>query len=86
MDDNREKARQPGVMNPDSSSSSSLGAASMLAVDGVVPAAGYTLKPMAQILRQTTGLSSFLAYGLSGACNLGATLEEKIGIPTVASP
>ena len=58
----------------------------MLAVDGVVPAAGYTLKPMAQILRQTTGLSSFLAYGLSGACNLGATLEEKIGIPTVASP
>ena len=85
----REKVRQLGLMNPDSSSSSSSSssrAASTLAVNGVVPTGGYTSKPMAQILGQTAGSSSLSAYGPSGASDLGATLEEKIGIPTAASP
>ena len=78
----REKARQLGSMNPDQASIG--GGAS--AVDGVLPAGGYTPKPVAQILGQThAGSSSLSAYGPPGSSDLGGgaatTLEEKIGIP-----
>jgi transcription antitermination factor NusA-like protein len=63
----REKARQLGSMNPESG---------IAPIDGAVSAGGYTPKPVAQILGQT----SLSAYG-PPSTDQGATLEEKIGIP-----
>ena len=69
----REKARQLGSMNPDSAAAAAVAASS---IDGAVSAGGYTPKPVAQILGQT----SLSAYG-PPSTDASATLEEKIGIP-----